>query len=64
MKKFESLDSRKVSLVEESIRAKYLKDNILDKCVENRNDAPIGYFMMAPLLLMACLDFITWLLNF
>ena len=48
MKKFESLDSRKVSLVEESIREKYLKDNILEKCIENRNDAPYWVFYDGP----------------
>ena len=36
MKKFESLDNRDVSIVEESIRERFLKDKILDKCIDNR----------------------------
>ncbi len=48
MQKFESLDSRKVSLVEESIREKFIKDKILDRCIENRKDAPYWVFYDGP----------------
>lgn len=48
MKKFESLDSRAVNLVEDSLREKFLKDNILDKCIQNRKDAPYYVFYDGP----------------
>ncbi len=48
MKNFESLDNRKVSLVEKSIREKWLKDNILDRCIENRKDGPYWVFYDGP----------------
>jgi len=38
MKKFESLDNREVSVVEESLREQFLKTRILDKCIENRKN--------------------------
>ena len=49
MKKFVSLDNREVSLVEESIREKFLKDNILDKCILNRKDCPNWVFYDGPI---------------
>jgi len=48
MKKFESLDNREVHLVEESIRERFLKDKILDKCIENRNDSSNWVFYDGP----------------
>ena len=48
MKKFESLDGRGVSLVEEAIREKWLKDNILDKCIQNRENNPYWVFYDGP----------------
>ena len=38
MKKFESLDNREVSVVEEGLREQFLKTRILDKCIENRKN--------------------------
>ncbi len=48
MKKFESLDNREVALVEESIREKWIKDDILDKCIQNRNNDPYWVFYDGP----------------
>ena len=48
MKNFESLDERKVSEVEASIREKYLNDDILSKCIENRSNAPYWVFYDGP----------------
>ncbi len=48
MKEFVSLDSRKVSLVEKDIREKWLKDNILDRCIQNREDKPYWVFYDGP----------------
>ena len=48
MKKFESLDNREVALIETSIRERFLKDKILDKCIQNRNDAPYWVFYDGP----------------
>ena len=48
MKKFESLDNRDVNLVEKSIREKFLKDNILDKCISNRDGCENFVFYDGP----------------
>ncbi len=48
MKKFEKLDSREVTVVEKSILEKFMKDKILDKCIENRSDAPYWVFYDGP----------------
>ena len=48
MKKFESLDNREVALVEESIREKWIKDDILDKCIQNRSNDPYWVFYDGP----------------
>ena len=48
MKKFESLSNEKVSIVEEKIRERWLKDNILNKCIENRNNSPYFVFYDGP----------------
>ncbi|MBE6156512.1 MAG: isoleucine--tRNA ligase [Firmicutes bacterium] len=48
MKNFESLDNREVALVENTIRERFLKDNILDRCIENRKDAPYWVFYDGP----------------
>ncbi len=48
MRKFESLDGRGVSLVEESIRERWLKDKILDKCIQNRDNDPYWVFYDGP----------------
>ena len=48
MKKFESLDNREVAKVEETIRERFLKDKILDKCINNRNDSPYWVFYDGP----------------
>ena len=48
MKNFASLDNREVSLVEASIREKFLKDDILNRCIENRKDAPYWVFYDGP----------------
>ena len=44
MKKFESLDTRDVSVVENTILERWLKDKILDKCIQNREDKPYWVF--------------------
>lgn len=48
MKKFESLSNQKVSIVEEKLRERWLKDNILNKCIENRNNSPYFVFYDGP----------------
>ena len=48
MKKFESLSNEKVSIVEEKLRERWLKDNILNKCIENRNNSPYFVFYDGP----------------
>ncbi len=48
MKKFVSLDNRKVSLVEEDILKRFMKDKILDKCIENRKSSPYWVFYDGP----------------
>ncbi len=48
MKKFESLDSREVSKVEEAIRERWIKDNILDRCIKNRDNDPYWVFYDGP----------------
>jgi len=48
MRKFESLDNREVAVVEDSIRERFLKDRILDKCIENRESAPYFVFYDGP----------------
>jgi len=48
MKNFESLDSREVSKVEETIRERFLKDNILDKCIQNRGNSENFVFYDGP----------------
>ncbi len=48
MKKFESLDSREVSLVEKDILERFMKERILDKCIENRKDNPYWVFYDGP----------------
>lgn len=48
MKNFVSLDSRNVTEVEKDIREKWLKDNILDKCIQNRSDNPFWVFYDGP----------------
>ena len=48
MRKFEALDSREVAVVEDSIRERFLKDRILDKCIENRESAPYFVFYDGP----------------
>ena len=48
MKKFESLDNRETSIVEESIRERFLKDRILDKCIDVRNNCPYYVFYDGP----------------
>jgi len=49
MKNFESLDNRKVSLVEASLKERFMKDNILDKCIENRKDGEDWVFYDGPI---------------
>ncbi len=48
MKKFESLDNRKVSLVEQDILDKFLKEDILNKCIQNRDGKPYWVFYDGP----------------
>ncbi len=48
MKNFVSLDSRNVTEVEKDIREKWLKDNLLDKCIQNRSDNPFWVFYDGP----------------
>ena len=48
MKNFVSLDGRNVTEVEKDIREKWLKDNILDKCIQNRSDNPFWVFYDGP----------------
>ena len=48
MRKFESLDTRDVSVVENSILERWLKDKILDKCILNREDKPYWVFYDGP----------------
>ena len=48
MKKFESLSNEKVSIVEEKLRERWLEDNILNKCIENRNNSPYFVFYDGP----------------
>lgn len=48
MKKFESLDGRKVSLVEKNILERWQKDKILDKCIETHNNDPYWVFYDGP----------------
>ncbi len=48
MKKFESLDNRKVSLVEKDILDRWMKDKILDKCIQNRENDPYWVFYDGP----------------
>ena len=36
MKKFEELEKKETYLVEEEILNKWMKEDILDKCIENR----------------------------
>ncbi len=48
MRKFESLDTRDVSVVENDILERWLKDKILDKCIENREDKPYWVFYDGP----------------
>ncbi len=48
MKKFESLDTRDVSVVENTILERWLKDKILDKCIQNREDKPYWVFYDGP----------------
>ena len=48
MRKFESLDNREVSKVEAEIREKWLKDDILDKCIKNRDKSPYWVFHDGP----------------
>ena len=48
MKKFESLDNREVKVVEDSIKERFLKDKILDKCIFNRNDSQSWVFYDGP----------------
>ncbi len=48
MKKFESLDTRAVSEVEASMEEHYLKEDILDKCIQNRSNSPYWVFYDGP----------------
>ena len=48
MIKFESLDNRKTSLVEQDILNRWMKDKILDKCIQNREDKPYWVFYDGP----------------
>lgn len=48
MRKFESLDTRDVSVVENDILERWLKDKILDKCIQNREDKPYWVFYDGP----------------
>ena len=38
MKDFKSLSKESVDMVEGKILERWIKDDILDKCIENRND--------------------------
>ncbi len=49
MKNFESLDGREVHLVEKDIRERWQKENILDKCIENRKDNDNWVFYDGPI---------------
>ena len=49
MKKFESLDNRKVSIVENSIKEKFLKEKILEKSIENREGCENYVFYDGPI---------------
>ena len=48
MEKFKSLSNESVDVVEASIREKWSKDDILNKCIENRKDAPNFVFYDGP----------------
>ncbi len=49
MKRFEGLDNREVSLVEEDIRNWWKKENILEKTIENRKDGKNWVFYDGPI---------------
>lgn len=49
MKNFVSLDNRKTSEVEKSIREVWQKENILDKCIQNRNGKKDWVFYDGPI---------------
>ena len=49
MKKFESLDSRKVKEVEKSYKEKFLNEKILEKSIENRNGCEDYVFYDGPI---------------
>ena len=49
MKKFESLDNRKVSVVENSIKEKFLKEKILEKSIEKREGCENYVFYDGPI---------------
>ncbi len=48
MKKFESLDNDEVSKVEGKILERWMKDDILDKCIQNRKDHDYFVFYDGP----------------
>ena len=48
MKNFKSLSKEPVNVVEGKILERWLKDDILTKCIENRNDAPYFVFYDGP----------------
>ena len=48
MKKFEELEKKETYLVEEEILNKWMKEDILDKCIENRKDSENFVFYDGP----------------
>ena len=48
MERFKSLSNLKVSEAEEKIRERWLKDDILNKCIENRKDSEYFVFYDGP----------------
>ncbi len=48
MERFKSLSNLKVSENEKNIRERWLKDNILEKCIENRKDSEYFVFYDGP----------------
>lgn len=48
MKKFEELEKKETYLVEEEILNKWIKEDILDKCIENRKDSENFVFYDGP----------------
>ena len=48
MKKFEELEKKETYLVEEEILNKWMKEDILNKCIENRKDSENFVFYDGP----------------